>query len=118
MIPYVSRRIRENIDRMKVDRLMRGSRYKIAAKVWLHDHGIYEYTAKQQSYPLRSPTARGPALAEELTEVIRNYPPKSGATAAQAESTFHMVPPGTAVPIPMIELDFAPEGESRLLEEE
>jgi hypothetical protein len=82
------RRIHENIDTMKVDRLMRGSRYKIATvKAWLHDHDRYDWTAKQQRYRLRGPTARAPELAEELTEFVRIYPPNSGAAAAQDEST-------------------------------
>jgi hypothetical protein len=113
------RRIRENIETMKVERLMRGSRYKIATvKAWLHDHDTYDWTAKQQRYRIRGPTAREPELAEELTEFVRIYPPNSGAAAAQAESTFHLVPPGPAVPIPTIDLNIAPVGEGNLSEEE
>jgi hypothetical protein len=79
------RRIRENIDTMKVDRLMRGSRFKIAiVKAWLHDHDVYAWIAKQQRYRIRGPTARETELAEELTEFVRIYPPNSGAASAKA----------------------------------
>lgn len=113
------RRIRENIDTMKVDRLMRGSRYKIATvKAWLHDHDRYDWTAKQQRYRIRGPTACQPELAEELTEFVRIYSPNSGAAAAQAESTFHLIPPGPSIPIPTIDLNAAPDGEGHLSEED
>jgi hypothetical protein len=109
------RRIRENIDTMKVDRLMRGIRYKIATvKAWLHDHDRYDWTAKQQRHRIRGPTARQPELAEELTEFVRIYSPNSGAAAAQAESAFHLVPPGPSVPIPKIDLNVSPDGEGHI----
>jgi hypothetical protein len=54
---------------------------------------------------LRGPTAREPELAKELTESVRIHPPSSGGAAAQAESTFHVVPHCSAVPIPVIDLD-------------
>jgi hypothetical protein len=113
------RRIRESIDTMKVGRLMHGSRYKVATvKAWMHGHDVYDCTAKQQRYRLRGPTARAPELAEELAEFVRIYPPNSGAAAAQAESTFHLVPPGPSVPIPTIDLNVTPDGEGHLSEEE
>jgi hypothetical protein len=47
------RRFCENVDTMGVYRLMRGIRYKVATvKAWLHDHDVYDLTAKQQRYRL------------------------------------------------------------------
>lgn len=113
------RRIRENINTMEVGRLLRGSQYKIATvEAWLHDHDQYDWTAKPQRYRIRGPTACEPELAEELTEFVRIYPPNSGAAAAQAESTFGLVPPGSAVSIPTIDLNVTPDGEGNLSEEE
>jgi hypothetical protein len=113
------RRLRENIDTMKIDRLMRWSRYKIATvKAWLHVHDRHDWTAKKQRYRLRGPTAHAPELAEELTEFVRICPPNSCAAAAQAESTFHLVPPGPSVPIPTIDLNVSLDGECNLSEEE
>jgi hypothetical protein len=112
------RRIRENIDTMGVDRLMPGSRYKVATvKAWLHHHYIYDWTAKKQRYRLRCPTTRAPELAEELTEFISIYPPNGGAAAAQDESTFHLVPSGPAAPTPTIDLNDSPDGKGHLSEE-
>jgi hypothetical protein len=69
-------------------------------------------------YRPRGPTSRESELAEELTEFVRIYPPNSGAAAAQADSTFHLVPPGPAVPIQMVYLEATPDGEGHLSEEE
>jgi hypothetical protein len=67
-------RVRENIDAIGLDVLLRGSRYSVRdVQFWLGEHDAHPWEARTQENLVRGPTRTGPAVSQTLFEFVRIF---------------------------------------------
>jgi hypothetical protein len=78
-------RVRENIDAISLDVLLRGSRYSVRdVQFWLGEHDAHPWEARTQENLVRGPTNTGPAISQTLFEFVRIF----GSTPAEQGKTW------------------------------